>query len=119
MRLVDRPAGRPFCCAALPQMGQTSNTRWIDTGTELIAVDPRIYLSEAAVREMVRVLGWASPEEYTALEYRANELSARASELEAKLTEADRFAESVKWTLGKFGEEVRNKPGRPKKEIAA
>lgn len=119
MRLVDKPDGRPFCCAAFPHIGQThENTQWVDTGNEMVAVDPHIYLSDHAIREAIRVLGWATPEEHAALQHQAAELAGRVAELEDQLTEAERFADAID-VIESREFRARKKPGRPKKEQQA
>jgi hypothetical protein len=64
MRVVDRPAFKPHHCAAIPHMGQTKDTRWIDTGAEMAGFDNHIYISEVAVNEMARLLGAPTAKEY-------------------------------------------------------
>lgn len=64
MRLVERPAIYPMRCAVLPQLGNTrSDLRWIDTGAEMTSAprDQRVYLSEPAVREAAKLLGFTTP----------------------------------------------------------
>jgi hypothetical protein len=45
-------------------MGQTKDTRWIDTGAEMAGFDNHIYISEVAVNEMARLLGCPTATEY-------------------------------------------------------
>jgi hypothetical protein len=117
VRLTDKPYFTPFRCAAIPYVGQThENTRWIDTGEELDR--EHIYLSEHAIREACKLLGWASPEEHVALQHHAAELAGRVAELEDQLTEAERFADAIDVIESKQFR-ARKKTGRPKKETQA
>lgn len=119
MRLTDKPHHSPYRCAAVPFIGQTSeNARWVDTGAELDR--EHVYLSDHAVREAMKVLGFPAPEEHDALSHQATRLSARVIELEAKLTEQQSYIDSID-VLASAGFRARKKPGRPKRdeEVAA
>lgn len=87
MRVVDRPYSRPHRCAALPYVGQTKRgIRWIDTGCELPGFDNHVYLSETAVVEAARLLGWPAPGEFRRA---VGERDAALAELEAVRAERD------------------------------
>ncbi len=85
-RLVERPFCRPFRCIALPHVGQQArNERWVDTGAEHDR--EHVYLSESAVTQAARLLGWV-PGGDLALEHRrAVALSAEVDQLRAELAE--------------------------------
>lgn len=83
MRLVDRPAFKPFHCAAIPFMGQTKEgVRWVDTGVEMAGFDQHIYLSDVAISQAAALLGYPTPEEQAAL---VTELHDTMLELQAAL----------------------------------
>lgn len=115
MRFVERADVRPHQCFVLPQLGSAHHRGYLDPGNDLTCIDPHPYLSVQAVEEACKVLGWPTQQQHADAIAELERALARVTDLEADLEEADRFAESVKWTLGRFGEEVRNKPGRPKK----
>lgn len=117
MRFVQTADIKPHRCAAIPFIGASHPAGFIDTGSELDGFDNHVYVSVAALTEMVKVMGWPTKEEHTAAIGELERSLARVTELETELEEAERFAESVKWTLGRFGEDVKNKPGRPKKAL--
>lgn len=116
MRFVERADARPNQCFVYPHLGASHAEGYLDPGNDLTCIDPHPYLSIVAVREACKVLGWPTQQDHANAIAELERALARVTELEVALDEADRFAESVKWTLGKFGEEVRNKPGRPKKK---
>lgn len=116
MRFVERADARPNLCVVLPHLGASHHKGYIDPGNDLTCIDPHPYVSVQAVEEMNKVLGWPTQQQHADAIAELERALARVDDLEAQLAEADRFAESVKWTLGRFGEEVRNKPGRPKKK---
>jgi hypothetical protein len=85
-KLVDRPQFRPNHCAAIPHRGQTAEgERWVDTQAEMPGFDNHVYLSETAVAEAARVLGFPTPAEHAKL---AAEL---AQALQDNLTLIDRL----------------------------
>ena len=85
-RLVERPFCRPFRCIALPHVGQQARReRWVDTGAEHDR--EHVYLSESAVTQAARLLGWV-PGGELALQHRAAvALSAEVDQLRAELAE--------------------------------
>ncbi len=87
MRVVERPVLRPMHCAVIPFIGQTAEgERWIDTGSELLGIDPRVYVSATAVREMAALLGYPTPEEHAALQEMLERAQEYADELELDVT---------------------------------
>jgi hypothetical protein len=104
-------------CAVVPTLGQTSRHRFVDTGQELLTSNVNapnhVYVSEPAVGEMAKLLGWTPPEEVAKLE---DELAVATVELERVVGEAAalraRFAAID--VLESEGFTARKKPGRPK-----
>lgn len=120
MRWVEVAAGRPHRCAVIPFIGQSDPEGFIQTGATLDGFDNEVYVSVKGVRALVQACGWPTPEQYRELQARAEALEHAKRDLELQVQEADRFAEAAEYTLGRFGERVRNKPGRkPKAKEAA
>lgn len=115
MRFVQRAEIRPGRCAVLPQIGGDHPLGFFDCG-EMPGFDNRVFVSVVAAEEMARKLGWTPPVERQELEARVAALEGEVDRLGEEVREADRFAEAAEYTLGKFGEKVRRKPGRPKKQ---
>ena len=91
MRLVERPHTRPQRCAALPQIGNTRHDiRWIDTGSEMpsSAFDSHIYLSEPAVRDAAKLLGFPTPSEHATLQEERDALAFELAKVKADLADA-------------------------------
>lgn len=89
MRLVERPHARPHRCAANPSIGQTRrDVRWIDTGSEMDGFDNHIYLSEPAVRDAAKLLGFPTPSEFASLLEQRDALAYELSIARADLKDA-------------------------------
>ena len=89
MRLVERPHARPYRCAANPSIGQTRrDIRWIDTGSEMDGFDNHIYLSEPAVRDAAKLLGFPTPSEFATLLEERDALAYELSVAKADLADA-------------------------------
>lgn len=118
MRWVQQATLRPHHCAAIPFVGNSNAKKgFFDTGQDLPGWDPHVYVSVEAVEEMARLIGWqpahVGQQNTAVLEEKDREIALLREQLE----EADRFAEAAEYTLGRFGEKVRNKPGRkPRRE---
>jgi hypothetical protein len=113
MRLTDKPHFSPHRCAAIPFIGQTNpDTRWIDTGQELDR--EHVYLSDHAIREAIRLLDWATPEEHDALKRQTAELAHRVMELEEQLTEMEGVVGAID-VIESADFRARRRAGRPKK----
>jgi hypothetical protein len=114
VRLVQQANIRPHRCAVIPFMGNSNSAGFIDTGNDLDL--EHVYVSYEAVCEMAGMLGWAGPSALKQRDAQIASLQARVDQLQAEVEEADKFAEAAEYTLGKFGQKVQRKPGRPKKE---
>ena len=115
MRLVDKPTIAPAHCAAIPFLGPTSETtRWIDTGSEMVGWDGRVYLSDVAVRQCMSLFGFPSPGEY---EQAVAERDAIRAELEALKVETRQIRRELDAidVLESADFTRRKKPGRPPK----
>lgn len=102
MRIVSSPRVRPQRCAAIPFIGaHHPEARWVDTGSELPGFDNHVYLSDIAVREAGRLLGFPDASEYRelkdALERAEREVSRLEDEVErlSVLVEAKRTLEAA------------------------
>jgi hypothetical protein len=115
MRLVDKPRLRPMCCAAVPFIGQTADCRWIDTGNDLGFDNDRVYLSEPAVQDAAKLLGYPTVEEHAEAVAELSRALARVEDLETELKEANQYLDSID-VLASRDFVARKKPGRPKKE---
>lgn len=108
---VETPERHPFhCCVTGSNDGPL-----IDTGNTLTGYDHRVYISRKGLGLLARFAGWTSPEERAALDEELEVLREKVAQLEEELAEADRFEEATRYTLSRFGERVRNKPGRKPK----
>jgi hypothetical protein len=107
-------------CAVTPHLGQTSPGRWVDTNSEMPGFGPdnHVYVHEASVREMARLLGFPSPEEHEELAKGVGVLNARIAELEAERDALKRQVDAVH-VLKSAGFQAARKPGRPAKERTA
>lgn len=64
MRLVEKPHTRPRRCAVTPSIGYTHpKARWIDAA-EMHGFDNRVYVSDIGCKELMRVFGFATPEQH-------------------------------------------------------
>jgi len=76
----------------------------------------RMYMTVQVAREIGRLVGLVDPPQEA--ESEPEELS-ELEQLRAEVLELRRFKESAKYTLEQFGQPVKNKPGRPKKELTS
>jgi hypothetical protein len=96
----------PGCCIAT--LTTEDPQGFIDTGLDPATVDPRVYISVSWIKEMARRMGMIDGSELVSA-------GVRIVELEKKVADQEKFVESVRYTLSKLGEPLRNKPGRPRK----
>lgn len=116
MRFVDRPHLAPHVCAVtLRGATDESVKQWIETDVNLTGFEPHVYLSDIAVREAARLLGYGSPEDVASLNERIEDLERELSLTKDQLEDADRRLEAVD-LLESAGFRARKKPGRPPKE---
>lgn len=109
---VDAAERSPFhCCVTGSNEGPL-----IDTGNTLHGYDHRVYLSATGVARVAEFAGWTSPAARVVLDERIAELERENEVLRQEVQEADRFAEAAEYTLGRFGQRVRQKPGRKPKQ---
>lgn len=106
---------RPLSCAVFPHLGARHPKGYFDTGTNLGIAEEHIYVSVEAVEYLARELGWQGPEQIKESEQAYESLERENALLRDQLADADRFAEAAEYTLGRFGQHVRNKPGRKPK----
>lgn len=114
MRRVDQAEIRPHYCAVLPHLGQAHRKGYFDTGNEVTAIDPHIYVSVEAVEVMARELGWVGPEEHAAVLDRVAALEAELAQEQARAGELQATFDAID-VLESKGFRARKKPGRPAK----
>ena len=116
MRWVQQAVINPHRCAVIPFIGNSNSQKgFIDAGHDLPGWDPHVYVSVEAVEEMARLIGWQPAGSLQLKDTEIGRLERKVAELEEQVREADRFAEAAEYTLGRFGQHVRNKPGRKPK----
>lgn len=117
MRRVDQAVIRPNHCAAIPHLGSTHRKGYFDTGSELPGFDNHVYISVEFCEQRAVDLGWTSPQDAVALNDRIAHLERELAGVRAEIEAADRFAESARYTLERFGQKVQNKPGPKPKAV--
>lgn len=111
MRIVPHAVARPNQCVVYPQLGSNHAEGYFDTGNELPAIDPHIYVSVAAAKEMARELGYVSGEDHAEL---IAELEAVRSDLDdalGQIGELDTVIDAID-TLESAEFRARKRPGR-------
>jgi hypothetical protein len=117
MRWVQQPAMRPHHCAVFPQVaGSTSRRGFFDTGNDFRERD-HCYVSVEAVEQLASKIGWQPQSAFASLTAKINRQDGELELLRQRLADAEKFREAAEYTLSSLGQKVRNKPGRPKKEV--
>jgi hypothetical protein len=101
--IVPRPEQQPGHCIATLKSEDPEG--FLDTGLVPAVVDPRVYVSVSWLKECAVKLGYVPAEDL-------EQANRRIALLLEQVAEADKFAEAAEYTLGRFGQQVRNKPGR-------
>lgn len=115
-RFVERCEIRPLHCAIFPHLGARHPKGYVDTGTKIGLDENQVYLSIEGLEQVaLRFLDVVRRDELREAQARIAELERRNLDLQEQVREADRFAEAAEYTLGRFGQHVRNKPGRKPK----
>lgn len=116
MRFVEKADIRPMRCAVCPTIGAAHPEGYIDTGAEMqpAPVDQRVYVSVVGVRELMRVLGWPTPEAYEALSDENGRLEAELADANDDLMKQDTYLSAID-VLESHGFQARRKSGRPRK----
>lgn len=112
MRFCEKAPIRPHHCAVIPHLGANHPDGYIDSGNEITAIDPHIYVSVVAVREMARVIGDPSREEHADALARIERLEQELEATKNALAEADRLVEAID-VIESRDFRARKKPGRP------
>ena len=120
MRFVEKAVINPMRCAVLPQIGANHDQGYIDSGSEMIASgrDQHVYVSVVAVREMARLLGFPSPEEFAEVESDRDAIAAELADAQEDLAKADTYLDAID-VIESRGFATRRKTGRPPKRAAA
>jgi hypothetical protein len=117
VRWVQQPAMRPHHCAVFPQVaGSNSRRGFFDTGNDFRERD-HCYISVEAVEHLASSIGWQPSSAFAPLTATINKQAGELEHLKQKLAEAEKFREAAEYTMNSMGQKVRNKPGRPKKEV--
>lgn len=106
MDIVERPVHLPGHCIAT--LTSEDPKGFVDTGLTPALIDPRVYVSVSWIEECARKLGFVDGDTH-------DDALRRIADLETEVREADEFAQAAEYTLGRFGERVRRKPGRKPK----
>lgn len=79
-RMIPGAPVVPQHCAVFPHIGNASGRMFVDTGMNLNSYDPHIYISDVAVDELAKFMGYVpgsdADEKVKAAEARANEAEA-------------------------------------------
>jgi hypothetical protein len=112
------PGARP--CAVLPGR-QKDPKGFIDTGNDLLGIDPHVYLSYEGVRQAALRLGFVEGEEHHSLREeltdRIHQLETDLADTQEQLAQADGYLEAID-VLESANFRARHKPGRPKTKAA-
>lgn len=115
MHVVAVPNHTPgMCCVNLRNNDPEG---FIDTTNELRAIDPHIYISISAVKEMAELIGLVSRDEVSKATERIAELTSEVERLQHELKQAEEEAEAVHILRRSY--KVEAKRGPKKKEAAA
>ena len=114
MRIVKEAARIPHHCVVYPHLGAKQVEGYVDTGNDLTCIDPHIYLSVVAVREMAKLIGLPDAQEHEAAVARVEQLERDLDEARSALAEADRLIEAID-VIESRDFRARKKPGRPRK----
>ena len=115
-RFVERCEMRPLHCAIFPHLGARAPRGYVDTGTRIGLDESQVYLSiEGLEQTALRFLDVVRGDELREATQQIEALKREVADLQEQVREADRFAEAAEYTLGRFGQHVRNKPGRKPK----
>lgn len=116
MHIIEKATYPPGYCA----ISTSPDGPFFDTGTNLPGLNPRVYLAVSAVEQLARErLGMVSKEHVAVLAAEVAALHSSSEALLERIAEAERFEEAARYTLEKFGQEVRHKPGRRKPSVKA
>jgi hypothetical protein len=116
MRRVQQASIAPFRCAVIPFMGNQSASGFIDTGMDLIGVDPHVYVSFEGAVEIAKEIGWVGPSVVKELEDNYSFIASRCEQLEAELAEANKHLDAIDF-IATGPMKAYKKQGRPKKEV--
>lgn len=111
LRIEKLPFGASNC-AVLPYQAKDAEG-FIDTGNDLLGIDPHVYISGAAVKEMAKLFGWFPPDTVADLEQRLAACEKELDDTLEQLSDADGYLDAID-TLESQGFRARKKPGRPK-----
>ena len=118
-RFVERCEIRPLHCAIYPHLGARHPKGYVDCGTTVGIDDAHVYLSIEGLEQVaLKFLDVVRADELREANKRIEDLEHKLHAAQDELREADRFAEAAEYTLGRFGQHVRNKPGRKPKAPA-
>jgi hypothetical protein len=102
----------------MPQVGQTTPTRWIDTGSEMNGFDNHVYLSEIAIREAAAMFGMVPGVQVKDRDVLIEKLRVKCDEIQAELELALDQLHAID-VIESADFRARKKTGRPKREMAA
>jgi ABC-type Zn uptake system ZnuABC Zn-binding protein ZnuA len=112
---------RPHHCAVFPQLGANHKEGYFDTGNDLNAIDPHVYVSVVAVKEMAKQLGYVPPEDHSVALAQRDAALSRIETLEQELQEKQQVIAAVHVikSAGFVAEKKRGpKPKQPERSAA-
>jgi len=111
LRIVRSAEIRPQKCVFYPQIGNTHPKGYIDTGMDMLGVDPHAYISIQAVEDIARELKYLTPADHEALSRQLVEANEKIMALEQELNEASNVLDAID-AIESVGFRARKKPGR-------
>ncbi len=111
LNLVEKAVIRPMKCVFYPQIGHDHPKGYVDTGMDMLGVDPHAYISIQAIEDIATYLGYLAPAEN---ERMCSDLASAHEEiikLEQEIKEADEVINAID-VIESREFRARKKPGR-------
>jgi len=110
-RIVERADIRPNKCVVYPHIGHDHAKGYIDTGMDMLGVEPHAYISIQAVEDIAKQLGYLLPADHEIMCAELVEANGKIIELERELNEASNVLDAID-AIESVGFRARKKPGR-------
>lgn len=116
MQWVEAAAQPPHHCAVIPYIGNSNaEGGFVDTGTDLLGIDPHVYVSQTACLMLGEAVGMKRGEVVTGIEAQLEQVRGELAEVVAERDELKAKFGAID-ILASEGFRARNKPGRPAKK---
>jgi len=116
VRIVRKAEIRPMKCVFYPQIGHDHPKGYVDTGMDMLGVDPHAYISIQAIEDIASHLGWLTPAENKRMCEELATAHEKIIQLEDENNKLDEEAQAIDVLRGR-GYQPRGRPGRkPKKQ---